>query len=67
MTTNDWNEYKLLVVQGLQESKEQHAVMLAKLTQIEKDITVLQVKAGIWGTIAGTLGAFIAMIIKKGN
>ncbi len=64
MSTDDWNEYKRLVIQGLEDSRQQHADMLKKLNKIETDLATLKVKAGLWGMLAGTVAALTTVLMK---
>jgi hypothetical protein len=67
MSHNEWSEYRLLLLDGLEEVKVQQERMLEKLNTIEKEIAVLKFKSGLWGTLAGAIAAITAMLLKKGT
>ncbi len=56
----EWGNHVLKELERLNESQDK---IESRLTQIEINIGMLQVKAGIWGAMAGTIPAVIAIAI----
>jgi len=67
-TYNGWNEYKRLVLKQLEDLTHRAESMEGKIDSLKIDVTVLKVKAGIYGGIAGFVIAVafqLLMILLK--
>jgi len=61
---NNWSEWQNLVLDQLREVRvDVKQIMTNELPHIRTDIGKLQVKAGIWGAVAGALPALIISVI----
>jgi len=56
-------EYRELILKGLKENREDHLRIDAKLEKISTDLTVVKVKSGFYGAIAGLVPSIIVAII----
>lgn len=66
MPESNWNEWANYVLKEIERLSE----LTCKIPLIEKDIAILQLKAGMWGALAGALittigGIIIAVLTKK--
>jgi len=52
-TGNGWNEYKRLVLKQLEDLTNKTESVENKIDLLRTDVTILKVKAGIYGGIAG--------------
>ena len=67
--TNGWNEWSKHVLKELERLNGCQEQIEKDVKKISVDIATLKVKAGIWGAIAGTIPAIIALIfilLRKG-
>lgn len=65
-STNDWFEYKRLVLAALEQSAKQNEILNKRLSDIEITIAKLNVQAGMWGAIGGIVfSAIIAFMFRK--
>ena len=70
---NDWKRYKIYVIEtirrlrievdGVREKIDEDIV--TKLNYLENQISKLQIKASVWGLLAGLIGVLIAILIKS--
>lgn len=73
MTDNDenngWHEYKLLVIDRLDTLKDGLEQLTNTVNRIDKQVTAIKIKSGLWGAIAGSvptlIGMLIYMIVKR--
>lgn len=71
----DWSEYRRLILQELERlnmlahdlSDEIRDIRNKDLSQVRIDIAMLQVKAGVWGAVAGAVIALGAIFLRKGG
>ncbi len=66
---NGWNEWSRHVLAELKRQNDAIENIEKNLGKISIDIAMLQVKAGVWGAIAGMIPVIIALIVmslKKG-
>jgi|WetSurSiteA1Bulk_404760.scaffolds.fasta_scaffold06841_7 hypothetical protein len=64
--SNDWFEYKRLVLAALEQSAKQNEILNKRLSDIEITIAKLNVQAGLWGAIGGIIfSAIVAFIFRK--
>jgi hypothetical protein len=62
----DFIEYRRLILQGLERANDRLDKMDARLTNIEKDLTMITVKMTMYGAGAGLVGGGIVTAIIKG-
>lgn len=60
--SNDWVEYKRMVIAFMEDSKKQNEQILKELASLKTEVTTLKVKAALWGSAAA---AFVSLVIKK--
>lgn len=60
--SNDWVEYKRMVIAFMERSENQNKEILAEVSKLKTEITVLKTKAAVWGSFAGGI---VALVIKK--
>ncbi len=60
MSNDDWNAYKLLILDRLEEIKEQNTLIISDVANLKTQIAVLKTKAAIWGSFAGAVVTFVA-------
>lgn len=66
MNKNDWNEYKLLVLNKLDTVTAQNETLIRDTNMIKVELATLKAKAALWGSIAGSgASLLVAFIIKK--
>lgn len=58
-----WPEYRRLVMNGLDRIERRLDIHSERLGKIERNITMLNVKSGVWGAIAGAVAAGGAVLI----
>lgn len=63
--TNGWTEYEKLVLNQLEENREDHVGMANDIVQIKVEIAILKTKATVWGAGAG--GIISALIYAVTN
>ena len=64
--TNDWFEYKRLVLAALEQTAKQNEILNKRLGDIEITIAKLNVQAGMWGAVGGIVfSAIIAFMFRK--
>ena len=74
--TNNWGRERALVLEEIKRLRENHEkvenkieVLLDRLhkdtTSIRVEVAKLQVKAGIWGALAGVITALVAVLMNK--
>ena len=59
--TNDWGEYKRLILDNHKIHHEHFVRIFDKLGQINVEIASLRVKASLWGGLGGAIPAAIAV------
>ena len=57
---NGWHE-RLLLFQ-MEEQAKDHTQFAKQLSELEKSVARLQVRAGIWGALAGVIPAVAALL-----
>ena len=69
--TNGWREWSKYVLKELEHNRADHDKMLDLLNEIDKrvaamdnEVAALQVKAGVWGLIAGTIPVVAAILLN---
>lgn len=57
-----WSQYEKLVLSELSDLKSEQRATRNELSKVKAELSALQVKAGVWGGIAGLIpfGLFIA-------
>jgi hypothetical protein len=63
MTGNGWDQYQLLVLEKLAKLEENDKCIDKKVGDLRVDVAQLKVKAGLFGALAGFLGAATPIII----
>ena len=69
---DDWKKYKIWVIDNVRRLRSEvdglrkkiNDDVMGKLNDLENKITALQIKAGVWGLIAGLAGVTITILIK---
>lgn len=64
MTENGWNEYQRMVLGKLDDLKEEQRRQGDVISKMRTDIATLQVKAGVWGGIAGLIPFGLFLVTK---
>jgi hypothetical protein len=64
-TNSGWGEYKQRVLYQLEALESVCNNMNKKIDIIKEDVTILKVKAGIYGTIGGLVMAIIFELVKR--
>lgn len=54
---NSWNSYRRFVVQSLKQTD-------VKLSEIQKDIVSLKIRAAMWGFLAGIVSACLPVAVE---
>ena len=62
---NGWNENAKLVLHELSRNHEDHKEIFEKLNEIATSVTILKVKAGAWGFLAGAIPTIAYILLKK--
>lgn len=62
---NGWNEYKKLVLHEMQENGHRFERIFAAITDLQKDVSGLKVKAAVAGGIGGLIGTAILSLLLK--
>lgn len=61
---NDFREYRRLILDGLERANSRLDRMDEKLAKLDKDLTALTVKMGIYGAFIGAVvGAFVSAFV----
>ena len=60
----DWSEYQRLVMSKLESLDEGQKETRSEVGKLRTQMEVLKVKAGLWGALAGTVPAVIAVLIQ---
>jgi len=60
---NGWEKYQQLVLSEIKDLKEQVAHVYRNLTDLKIDVAQLKVKAGVFGAVAGFLGAAVPIAV----
>lgn len=68
-TTNGWNEWSKYVLKELERLNDNYEGLQKDFTkqiqEVKVEIATLQVKAGVWGLLAGAIPVAIALIIHS--
>lgn len=64
MPENGWPEYQRLVLSKLDDLKDEQQRQGEVISKMRTDIATLQVKAGVWGGIAGMIPFGLFLITK---
>lgn len=59
---NDWGKYEKLVIFRLDEMKEELCRVHLELHKVKVELTSIKAKASLWGLVAGTLPATVAIV-----
>ena len=59
----DWSEYQRLVMSELRQLREDLKSARSEINDIRIEMTTLKVKAGMWGLLAGTVPAAVAVML----
>ena len=54
-----FKEYRELILQGLKENRDDHLRIHQKLDKINNDLTIVKVKASMYGAAAGVIPAIL--------
>jgi len=60
-----WNEYKRVVLSGLDRLEHRVEMLERKSQDMDRNIGVLNLKAGIWSLIGGMIPILILIALKK--
>lgn len=63
MPKNDWNEYKRLILNKMEEDEKKWDRMFDIVTGIKADVSGLKAKAAVAGGIAGIVGTAIVTAV----
>lgn len=61
--SSTWNAYEKLVLEKLDNHSEQLACLTKKVTDLRVELARLQIKAGLWGTLAGGVSSLVVAIL----
>ena len=62
---NGWNEYSKLILSELERHSSQFKEVIKAVQDVDKRITVLEVKAGLWGVAGGLVaGGIISFVMS---
>jgi hypothetical protein len=64
---SDWNQYQRLVMNKLETLEQGQKEMNAHLGDLTTEMAVMKVKSGLWGFLAGTVPAAIAVAVHWFN
>jgi len=67
MKDNGWNEYEKLVMARLKEQTLGQTAIEKRLRNIEIEIALLKLRAGLFGALAGTVPALTAVLYMLFN
>lgn len=59
---NGWGEWKRRVLFQLEEQGKEIHSMREQITELKMELTKLQIKAGVWGAVAGLLPGVSALV-----
>jgi len=67
---NGWNDYQKLVLNKLDDhsnsledlNKEVKSIRITDVPNLQVEIAMLKIKAGIWGAVAGAIPAALAVV-----
>jgi len=59
---NGWPEYRREVMESLRQLRDDVRQLDGKVDDVRLDVAGLKIKASLWGAIAGTIPAAIAII-----
>lgn len=59
----DWSEYQRLVMSELQQLRADVKGAREEINNVRIEMTTLKVKAGLWGMLAGTVPAAVAVLL----
>ena len=63
MNNDDWPKHKLLLLENVRRNDHDHEMISTKLDKIYEQLVTLQIKSGVWGGIAGMIGACVPFIV----
>lgn len=61
---SDWNEWSKYVLKELERLNSCYCDLSRQLSTIREDIATLQVKASVWGLLAGCIPVLILLLVK---
>lgn len=61
---NGWSEWRHHVLIELERLNKGQSEMKIEISKIQTNVTVLKLKAGVWGAIAGMIPVLIMLLIN---
>jgi hypothetical protein len=61
----DWDEYRKLVLSELRRLEAAVEGMRDEVQQLKVEVARLNVKAGMWGALAGVVTAAVAVLLQR--
>ena len=61
---NGWHEYKRLLLFQLEEQAKDYRRVVTRLDELDRMLQRLQVRAGVWGAMAGAIPVIAALLWK---
>jgi hypothetical protein len=62
MNDNGWGKYQIMVLEKLDDLEERGKCIEKKVGDLRVDVAQLKVKAGVWGAVAGFIGAAVPVL-----
>lgn len=63
---NGWSEYQRLVLSEIHELKEDTRALRDSVAKMQAELSALQVKAGVWGGLAGLIPFGVFLLTSRG-
>jgi len=63
MGPQSWNEHRLLVMESLDDLKDEMKEVRKAQELIRQELVALKVRSGLWGGLAGTIPAIVIGVI----
>lgn len=60
--TSDWFEYRKYIVSTLEKQSEELEAIRDQMVLLRIDLAMLKVRSGVWGAVAGSIPAAIAVL-----
>lgn len=60
---NGWHEYKLLVIDRLDNLQENVKELTDAVNKLKNEVIAIKIKSGLWGALAGSVPALITMLV----
>ena len=64
INSNGWNQWSKHILMELERLNDKLESIDDRLRQVDKDLATLQIKAGFWGALAGSVPVLIVMVAK---